>query len=422
MSNITLSSCQENAKDAFESFLLDKNQKEIVISGSAGTGKSFLVKHLAELARNEQKVTRMLDPTAKVLPIYFTATTNKATHVLQRNLGSSRMAQTIHSFLGLRVKSNYKTGKTELYRHKDATKIKPGILFIDEASMISGELWLNIRKHADNCKVVYIGDPYQLTPVKEDVSAVFSNLPNFELKTIQRQAQGSPIITLAQEFRQMMDKDTFDKWPEIIPDGHAIHTVDGPQFQKLVEYEYNQDHDPNDLRIVAWSNLKVISYNKHVRAFFTTSDDYFAGEIVATNKPIMVDDEQVVAPADSLIRIQSIEETEDEIIPGFYVNTNYSAGSFLPKNWKEANNKMKEFAKAKDWRNYFMIKNFWLDLRPIHASTVHKSQGSTYKKVFVDLDDISRNNKWKEVARLVYVALTRASDEVYFYGSLKNRY
>ena len=87
MNNVTLSVCQEKAKDAFKDFLMDPDQNEMIISGSAGTGKSFLVHHLAELARNEQKVLRMLNPNASVLPIYFTATTNKAAHVLQRNLG-----------------------------------------------------------------------------------------------------------------------------------------------------------------------------------------------------------------------------------------------------------------------------------------------------------------------------------------------
>jgi ATP-dependent exoDNAse (exonuclease V) beta subunit len=40
--------------------------------------------------------------------------------------------------------------------------------------------------------------------------------------------------------------------------------------------------------------------------------------------------------------------------------------------------------------------------------------------VFLDLDDISRNNKWHDIARLMYVGLTRATDKVYLYGNLRN--
>ena len=61
-------------------------------------------------------------------------------------------------------------------------------------------------------------------------------------------------------------------------------------------------------------------------------------------------------------------------------------------------------------------------MRPIYASTVHKSQGSTYREVFVDLNNITKNNNWREVARLVYVAITRASENVHLYGELKTTY
>ena len=422
--NKTLSICQENAKDAFQQFLKDDSKNEMVISGSAGTGKSYLVQYLAKLAKSEQALRRMLDKHTPHVPIYFTATTNKAVHVLQRSLGNKAVVNTIHSFLGLRVKSDYKTGKQKLYQAKPPN-FKPGILFIDEASMINSELWLLIRKHASKCKIVYIGDPYQLTPVKEDVSNIFSMVDNFELKTIQRQALDSPIISLAQQFRTMLDEDSFPGWPEIKDDGHAIQLLDGPAFKDMVDLKFNQEHDPNDLRILAWSNLKVISYNKHVRSFYAPSDHYVENEVVATNKPIMLEDEVVAAPADSLVKIyqiREVEKSEGYEIPGFEIAHNYGHGFFLPANWKQANNLLKEYAKNKDWQNYFKIKNFWLDLRPIHSSTVHKSQGSTYHTVFIDLDDIGRNNKWKEVARLAYVAITRASDLVYFYGSLKNRY
>jgi hypothetical protein len=419
--NVQLSSCQENAKDAFKDFLLDRSKNEMVICGSAGTGKSFLVEHLARLALKEQKVQKIINPSAKILPLHFTATTNKAAHVLQRSLGPGYVVNTIHSFLGLRVRNNYKTGRTYLESHRKV-RIPAGILFIDEASMVNAELWKAIRQNAKHCKIVFIGDPYQLTPVREKLSPVFNMQNVFELKTIQRQAKDSPIITLAHQYRAMLDNDCFSEWPIILPDNKAIHEVSGPEFQRIVDLEYNQDHDPNDLRILAWSNQKVIDYNKHIRSFYATSDSYVPGENVATNKPVLADENSVLYPADSILKIASIRPNHTESIPGYDVTLVCGVTQFLPENWKKANNLLKHYAKHKDWQQYFAIKNFWLDLRPIHASTVHKSQGSTYKKVFIDLNDIGRNNKWYEVARLAYVGITRASDEVYIYGGLRNRY
>lgn len=42
------------------------------------------------------------------------------------------------------------------------------------------------------------------------------------------------------------------------------------------------------------------------------------------------------------------------------------------------------------------------------AVTAHKAQGSTYKKVFVLLKDISLNKNFIERNQILYVAMTRA--------------
>jgi ATP-dependent exoDNAse (exonuclease V) beta subunit len=42
--------------------------------------------------------------------------------------------------------------------------------------------------------------------------------------------------------------------------------------------------------------------------------------------------------------------------------------------------------------------------------------------VFVDLNNIGQNTRWQEVARLVYVAITRASDKIHVFGELCMNY
>ena len=74
------------------------------------------------------------------------------------------------------------------------------------------------------------------------------------------------------------------------------------------------------------------------------------------------------------------------------------------------------------WVTFFAFKDStFCDLRPIHASTVHKSQGSTDQTVFVDLSDIGRNTRQDVLLRLFYVALTRASGDVVVTGELPDR-
>ena len=45
-----------------------------------------------------------------------------------------------------------------------------------------------------------------------------------------------------------------------------------------------------------------------------------------------------------------------------------------------------------------------------YASTVHKSQGSTYNIVFVDEADINKNNSPRNRSQLKYTAFSRASE------------
>ena len=64
------------------------------------------------------------------------------------------------------------------------------------------------------------------------------------------------------------------------------------------------------------------------------------------------------------------------------------------------------------------IERTWIDLRAAYAQTVDKSQGSTYDKVFIDLDDISHCTSGARIARMLYVAVSRARHQVIFTGDL----
>jgi len=71
-----------------------------------------------------------------------------------------------------------------------------------------------------------------------------------------------------------------------------------------------------------------------------------------------------------------------------------------------------EYASVGEWKRYWGLKDAFCDLRPSYAITSHKAQGSTYKRVFVDLGDIFSNAQANEALRSAYVAISRASDTV----------
>lgn len=94
----------------------------------------------------------------------------------------------------------------------------------------------------------------------------------------------------------------------------------------------------------------------------------------------------------------------------------------LPEDKNHFNALIKFYQKDKNWNRYFHLKNTYPDLRPRDAATVHKAQGSTYDTVFVDLSNLSTCHNPVMVARLLYVAFTRARTRVVLYGELAAKY
>ena len=433
MEDVVLSPSQQAVIDAFPGFLLS-DDKEMTISGPAGTGKTFLVQQLTQLAPAQQKIVELLDPKIAKREFTYTATTNKAAEVLRGTL--NKPTSTIHKTLGLRVQNDYTTGKQVLVPHTPPEALSHRVIFVDEASMINDQLAGAIRdamKKWKDCKLVFIGDKYQLPPVKEDICSVFRpGAPNVhELVEIQRQAKDSPIIQLATQYRELLDAPS-ETWPEIRSDHNAIFKyADKAQYLDAIRGAYSASHDPDDLRIVAWSNQRVHNYNNWIRTKVLGHEErYVPGDLVTTNKPLFMQ-KKMFAPTDYRLEIESVRYGVDHIenheVDGWWITfTEFQATDtwegqpavFQPRDELQVKRISNAFAKDKNWGPYFRMKDEWADLRPVHACTVHKAQGSTYRKVFVDMDDIGRNTRWRDLVRLLYVAITRASHEVHIYGDI----
>jgi len=312
-------------------------------------------------------------------------------------------------------------------RQVDYKVVKNTLIIIDEASMIDYQLLEMIRESTEECKVLYILDSYQLAPVKQRTCPVSIEVTNkVKLTTIQRQLEDSHIIQLAEGYRKVLDGNNF---PPVTTDGISVQHVDGPTFQLMVESAFNNlFHSHNKYKVLAWTNDRVYEYNKHIRGLHIDTDKWVRGEHVITNKPILGNGTTTkMIPTDTVVRIDGISEypVEHFDIDSWEIQLCGRFG-YIPvdnNDLKELIKKNTEIAKEKgDWQNYFRIKDGFLDLRPIHASTVHKSQGSTYDTVFIDLTDIGRNNIRSETARLLYVAITRAANKVVLYGNLPTKY
>ena len=80
---------------------------------------------------------------------------------------------------------------------------------------------------------------------------------------------------------------------------------------------------------------------------------------------------------------------------------------------KEPFTRKQELNRKELWRNYYELNEIYSHVDPAYCLTVHKSQGSTYHRVFVDQLDIDSCRDKKQLNQLTYVAVSRASNELF---------
>ena len=409
---ITLTEDQQNALGAFHNFLMDPIETVFVLRGYSGCGKSTLVRTLIDRMPGFNKTAKLINPTHKEYEIALTATTNKAAE----NLGSitGQGAVTIHSFLELRVSTDYRTNTTTLVP-RNADQKSGYLLFIDEASYVDSQLLGLIFKMTRNCKIVFIGDPAQLTPVKSTGTPVFdANFTGAALTTVVRQAEGNPIVDLSTKFRHTVNTGEFFRFT---PDGHHVQYMDRDAFNEAIKSEFTRpDWRYQDSKILAWTNKCVIGYNHFVRNHVKGDPNFQVDDYAVCNSFVTVGRSSI--KTDQLVQINAIEaESVRYEVPGNMVCVD-GIWVFHPKNLQEWNAGIKKMRAKDNFGAVSEMESQWIDLRAAYACTINKAQGSTFDRVFVDLDDIRRCNSGDQIARMLYVGVSRARTQVFLTGDL----
>lgn len=428
----TLTADQQAGADAFFTFLMS-DAREFVLSGGAGVGKTFLMSHLCRQVMKDYEDACALMGIEKIYEeLAFTATTNKAAEVLENNL--KLPVQTIHSYLGLRVVNDYRTGKQRIEKSGNYHKRSRVILFIDESSMIDTDLYKIIQDTFTDSKIIYVGDHAQMSPVGEEISPVYLNVnpENFIFLSQPVRNAGSPaLMNVCAQLREMVESGNFTTM------GHvpgAIEYLDDQQMQaKLVEHFATQD---SNARILCYTNSRVENFNAYIREIQGRPMELVPGDMVVTANtyPITpknilnVERELKIIAVDDAVTDAGWGDLFDDHIPVRYrqvevrdhFGKNYPVRIPVDKDrWQTA---IKELGRQKRWPEYFELKELCADLRFKAACTVYKSQGSTYDTVFVDIGNIGTSYDANQVARMLFVAASRATTKVYLFGHLPRRY
>ena len=389
--------------------LVTTDVSELVIVCFAGTGKTTLVKTFLD---EWKQIVALSNGAFKDREIVLTATTNKAADALSYATG--RKATTIHSYLGLRVENiGYnKTRIVDMDKHIESDSI----IVIDEASFIDDDLLAHIEEKTKRCKVIYIGDPCQLKPVGSNSTPVFSSgKREVHLRQIVRQSDTSPIQQLSRALRDHVEGHPI---PKAGVDGKSIMHLPQDEFERYL-INACRIGVGNSVRALTWTNQQAIYYNNLVAQALSGADDFKVGDTVVVNKQAAYNGTYKLN-TDSTVKIAELGEWEIDRngVTSRKVVTNTGITIRHAKDKRDLVPLIKQAYADSNYTLVHELENLYVDLRLLYASTVNKSQGSTYETVFIDLNNIGKCRDIDQVRRMLYVAVSRASTRVVFTGDI----
>lgn len=370
--------------------VINGNNRVVLTTGEAGTGKSFLI----------QKIVETLKETKDIL---VTATTNKAKNNLQETL--NLQCFTTQSALGFLLLPK---GRSQVLSDVREAK-EADIIIIDEVSMIQPNVYKKLLKSKYK-KILLFGDFAQLEPVGEKTTFNLLDFKTFKL-TKQMRQENKQLTSKLQEVRKTISTKCLIDIHNL-DNERIVLTKDHSEFCEI----YKQTIDGTK-KILAYKNATIDAYNNNINngIKFKLEDN------IILDKPLYP-----FLTGDT-VTITDIEE-KDTL---FKLQINNSAYIYVYKTKKlEA-----EILDKTDEENYWNLKNKIFNPKLEYASTIHKAQGMNIDYVFIDITDIysqltkritrfspSKPLSVEEYNRLVYVALSRVKKKIFLFIGEKRNY
>jgi putative ATP-dependent exodeoxyribonuclease len=430
-----------------------------LLTGYAGTGKTFLLRTIADLAQRAGLCVELM------------ASTGRAAKVLSASTG--RPATTIHrTIYRASTQMQEEGGSFQLGRVSGAT---PTLFIVDEASMISGDTGemtpfgsgnllddlLSYVWSADEAKLIFVGDTAQLPPVGTPLSDALNaevltsryglHVYGMELREVVRQKRGG-ILHNATQLRELLDEYADEDPEEILPihletEGwRGIFPVEGGTFIETLDEAYRK-YGEEECLVICPSNKLALECNHAIRSsvLFYEEEPVVRGErlIVARNNYHYTkrpDRSDFIANGE-IIEVQRIGRHYYEYGLHFADATIYlpdrddslevrllltSLEDPTPQRSQAERQRLFELIAAEyadihsvtDRRKAIRRDPFWgaLEVKYGYAVTAHKAQGGQWACVFVDLSFVGYLPEDRNLVRWIYTAITRATKRVYLLG------
>lgn len=456
---------QKNAIDTLLNFLKNPGGgRYMLLEGAAGTGKTTLInevlRRLDKGGRPHVLIGALSHKAKGVLDSKITKE-NKGKYIVE--------AKSLAGMLGMKMVMKNINGNWQEVFEVDRQARKMGIpiqsaniVFIDEASMVSEEAMAYIEELVGyGTKIVFLGDQRQLPPIRTGGTEFWNKHPQL----LQNPEADSPVFTrtdiprvsLTERVRQGEDSPI-----HMVTDQFGNYTLQGGQFPNLSTTESSKDlrliienpqtklseqmlplfkegmetQNPNFAKIVAFTNAKVNQYNTELH--------FLLHPEMAANRDMNFAEGDLITMYDSFTpageREPSVHNAEEGIVLSSTNTLHMTTRTGVDIRYRSYNIKMQDgrevtlpvleqdtpniqaFNSALEtlkkqaiadggswaWKPYYELKESMANMKMGYASTIHKSQGSTYQVVGVDTTDNFGSQRFKSQA--IYTALTRAAN------------
>ncbi|MFM9108997.1 MAG: ATP-dependent RecD-like DNA helicase [Prochlorococcaceae cyanobacterium] len=458
-----LTSDQRAAAEGFAAWLAEAPRGEpFVLSGYAGTGKTFLSMRMLALAEAAGLCWTVVAPTHKAVGVL-------RAHLQLAGLRPTWFPSTIHRLLRLKLKRQGDVERCEETVQTAGSLEHLGLVLIDEASMVDSTLLeITLRcAHPFSTRLVFVGDPAQLPPVGEPRSPVFAlgRCRRADLHHVVRH-QG-PVLRLASGIRSQhlpcrpppplapvrtaqgmvaaLDRDAWLRAAQEAlrrsaeadnPDLARLLCYTNRSLERLVPIARRALHGAMADQLPVLPGEVLITRAAVMAPACREGAD--AGEepdmVLGSNREVVVRD---VTPercdlADfgvegDLLPIDTLTASVDTGETGLALRLLPPIGSAGRGQLEAVLQRLREQARAAGrqdgrplWRRFFLVRDAFASLGPAAVLSVHRSQGSSFGEVFVDADVFWPREE--ELRRqLVYVAVSRARTAVTLVGSAPSR-
>jgi len=400
-----------------------------VLAGYAGTGKTTVVTDVLKSIKFECEPCRKCSGTGiysghskcyacsgsglRQNTVVLAAPTHKAAGVLaEKNSMAHATTSTLAGLVAARPVWT-EGDKTFEPRWDDARWPMYQAIVIDEVSMLGQREWgwvLEAQRRWPR-HVICMGDPAQLPPVGEDESPAWE-LVGHELTEVVRHA--GEVLDAATRIRERID--CAGPLTRIDAGAHVIRPAQDCWLDGAIEAF---DAGVNS-RVLAWRNASVDWLNARIRQHFYPD---------ATDAPQEHEPRVVIETwsrgmdmlyAEQVITAHNVRTVEDDglIIWKYDSSSGIPLEELAPESqaaYSRHLNRLRDLCRANErpWRDYYEASERFVRTRPGYATTVHKSQGSTYGSVWLAERDLARCQNIPLRNRLHYVGVSRTAGELW---------